>query len=127
MLQFATRQRLKPFKTVTKHVGVKHQVRRLAETLGFVEAQNPRVDVNYFTISISRRLSDDEKSACFSEIIDTISAIEDMLARSGKRLETFTFPSLPSPIGGRKVLTSWPCGNRHSRTVLLMYCGRQKG
>jgi len=77
MLKIAPRRRLKPFKEVTKHVGVDHKVRRLAEALDFVEAQNPKVDLNYFTMSIPMRLSDDEKWQCLSEIVDTVSAIED--------------------------------------------------
>jgi hypothetical protein len=77
MLQTAPRRRLKSFKEVTKHVGVKHQVRRLAESLDFVEAQNPKVDLNYFTLSIPRHLWDEEKMEAVSELVDTVQAIED--------------------------------------------------
>lgn len=76
MLQISPRRRLNPFKEVTKHVGVKHQVRRLAESLDFVEAQNTEVDLNYFTLSISMRLSDDERMEALSELVDTVRAIE---------------------------------------------------
>jgi len=77
MLQIAARGRLKPFKEVTKHVGVEHQVRRLAESLNLAEAQNPKVDLNYFTISVEMKLSDQEKAERFADLSDTITAISE--------------------------------------------------
>ncbi len=77
MLQRTLHRRLRPFKEVTKHVGVKRQIRRIAEPLDFVEAQNPKVDLNYFTFSIPMRRSDEEKMERLAELVDTISAIED--------------------------------------------------
>ncbi len=77
MLQIAPHRKLKPFREVTKHIGVERQIRRLAESLNFAETQNPKVDLNYCTISISRHLSDEEKSAYLSEMVDTVSAIEN--------------------------------------------------
>ncbi len=76
MQHIVPRRRLKPFKEVTKHVGVKHQVRRIAESLDFVEAQNPNVDLKYFTLFIPMRLSDEEKMEALSELVDTVQAIE---------------------------------------------------
>ncbi len=75
MLQRTLHRRLRPFEEVTKHVGV--QRRRIAESLDFVEAQNPKVDLNYFTFSIPMRRSDEEKMERLAELVDTISAIED--------------------------------------------------
>ena len=82
MPQIAPRRRLKPFREVTKGVGIKHQVRRLAETLDLTEASqtrgpNPKFDVNYFTLSVPMRLSDEEKLEALSELVDTVRAIED--------------------------------------------------
>jgi len=77
MQKLAPRRRLKSFKEVMKNVGVDHKVRRLAEALDFIEAQNPKVDLNYFTMSIPRHLSDQEKMERLSEVVDTITAIED--------------------------------------------------
>ncbi len=76
MLQIVPRRRLKPFKEVTKHVGVNRQLRRLAEALNLPEAQNPEVDLNYFTTYVSMRLSDQEKMEILSEMVDTVTAIE---------------------------------------------------
>ena len=36
-----------------------HKVRRLAEALDFAEAPNAKADLNYFTLYISRYLSDE--------------------------------------------------------------------
>jgi len=77
MQQIAPRRKLKSFKEVTKHVGVDRQIRRLAESLNVAEAQNPTVDVKYFTFSIPMRLSDEEKMDTLSELVDTVQAIED--------------------------------------------------
>ena len=77
MRQIAPRRRLRSFREVTKHVGIDRQLRRLAESLNLPEAQNPKVDLNYFTLSIPMRLSDNEKSERLSEMVDTVSAIED--------------------------------------------------
>ncbi len=76
MRQIAPRRRLKPFKEVTKHVGVNRQLRRLAESLNLAEAQNPEVDLSYFTLSIPMRLSDEEKMDTLSELVDTVQAVE---------------------------------------------------
>lgn len=75
MLQIAQRRKLKRFTEVTGHLGVDRQVRRLAESLNLPEAQNPKVDLNYFTISISRGLSDEKKSERLSEMVDTVTAV----------------------------------------------------
>ena len=77
MLQIAPRRRLRSFRDVTKHVGIDRQLRRLAESLNLPEAQNPKVDLNYFTLFIPMGLSDEEKSTRLSEMVDTVSAIED--------------------------------------------------
>ena len=76
MQQTAPRRRLESFKDVTKHVGVQRQIRRLAESLNLPEAQNPKVNLNYFTSSIPTRLSDEEKMERLSELVDTTQAIE---------------------------------------------------
>ena len=77
MQQIVPRRRLRPFKEVTKHVGVKHQVRRLAEALDLTDAQTLRWIWNYFTLSIPRHLWDEEKMEAVSELVDTVQAIED--------------------------------------------------
>ena len=77
MLQITPRRRLKRFTEVTGRLEVDRQVRRLAASLNLSEAQNPKVDLNYFTMSIPMRLSDEEKSERLSEMVDTVSAIED--------------------------------------------------
>jgi hypothetical protein len=77
MQQTAQRRKLKSFYEVTKHVGVDRQIRRLAESLNFAEAQNPKVDLNYLTISISRHLADEEKMEALSEVVDTVMSIQN--------------------------------------------------
>ncbi len=76
MRQIVPRRRLKPFKEVTKHVGVNRQLRRLAESLNLAEAQNLKADLNYFTMSIPRRLSDEEKQERLADMVHTVAAIE---------------------------------------------------
>jgi hypothetical protein len=76
MLQRPPRRKLRSFREVTKNVGIDRRIRRLAESLNFAEAQNPKVDLNYFTLSIPMRLSEDEKMETLSELVDTVSAIE---------------------------------------------------
>jgi hypothetical protein len=76
MLQTAPRRRLKPFREVTKNVGIDRQVRRLAEEMDLTEAQNLEVDLNYFTLSIPMRLSDEEKQERLADMVDTVQAIE---------------------------------------------------
>jgi hypothetical protein len=79
MLQKTPRRRLKPFKEVTKHVEIDQTVRRLAEEMDLTQScsNDPKVALNYFTVSIPIRLSDEEKLERLSEILDTVSAIED--------------------------------------------------
>jgi hypothetical protein len=48
------------------------QIRRLAESLNLAEAQNPTVELNYFTISVPMRLSDEEKEERLAELADTV-------------------------------------------------------
>ena len=76
MQKLAPRRRLKPFREVTKHVGVRHQIRRLAESLNLPDAQNPKADLNYFALSIPMRFSDEEKQERLADMVDTISEIE---------------------------------------------------
>jgi len=77
MLQTAPRRRLKPFREVTKQVGIERQVRRLAESLNLAEAQNPKVDLNYFSTSVEMKLSDQEKAERLADLSDTITAISE--------------------------------------------------
>jgi hypothetical protein len=79
MQQIAPRRRLKPFKEVTKHIGIERQVRRLAEEMNLTESRSndAKVDLNYFTLSIPMRLSDEEKMETLSQLANTVSAIED--------------------------------------------------
>jgi hypothetical protein len=44
--------------------------------LDLAEAKNPKVDLNYFSLGIPMRLSDEEKLERLSEIVDTVRAIE---------------------------------------------------
>ncbi len=75
MQQTAPRRRLRSSRDVTKHVGIDRQLRRLAESLNLPEAQNPKVDLNYFTLSLPMGLSDEEKSTRLSEMVDTVTAV----------------------------------------------------
>ncbi len=79
MQQTAPRRKLKPFKEVTKHVGIDRQVRRLAEEMDLTgsRSNNPKVDMNYFTLFVPMRISDEEKLERLSDVVDTITAIED--------------------------------------------------
>ena len=70
-------RKLKSFREVTKHVGVNWNIRRLAESLNLAETQNPKVDLNYCTLSIPMRLSDEEKMERLSEVVDTVMAIQN--------------------------------------------------
>jgi hypothetical protein len=63
---------LKPFK---EHVAVDRQIRRLAEALDWAEAQNPMVDLSYFSTSIEMKLSDQEKAERLADLSDTITAV----------------------------------------------------
>lgn len=77
MLQTAPhRRRLKKFTEVTGSIVLDRQVRRLAESLNLAEARNSTVDLNYFTISVPMRLSDEEKEQRLAELADTVSAIQ---------------------------------------------------
>jgi len=78
MQQTSSRRRLRSFREVTKHVGVDRQVRRLAQAMHLTEARSndPKVDLNYFTISVPMRLSDEEKKETLSELVDSVQAIE---------------------------------------------------
>jgi hypothetical protein len=40
-------------------------------------SNDPKVDLNYFTISVPMRLSDEEKMERLSDVLGTITAIED--------------------------------------------------
>jgi hypothetical protein len=79
MQKIAPRRRLKSFKEVTKHVGVQRQIRRLAEEMDLTKprSNDPTVDLNYFTMSIPTRLSNEEKSARLSEMVDTVTAVAE--------------------------------------------------
>jgi hypothetical protein len=79
MQQIAQHRRLKPFREVTKHVGIDRRVRRLAEEMDLIEAlsNDPKVDLNYFTVVVPMRLSDEEKMETLSELVDTVQAIEE--------------------------------------------------
>jgi hypothetical protein len=70
------RRRLK-IREVMKGEGVNYEVRRLAKSLDLVEGQNPRVDVNYFTISIPMALSYEDRSDRLAEVGDAVNAIEN--------------------------------------------------
>ncbi len=61
-----------------KNVGIERQVRRLAEEMDLTKSRSndPNVDLNYFTLSIPKRLSDEEKMETLSELVDTVQAIE---------------------------------------------------
>ena len=69
-------RKLKSFREVTKHVDVDRKIRRLAEALD-LKASNPNVDLNYFTIAVPMRLSDQEKLERLSEMVDTVTAIQN--------------------------------------------------
>jgi len=56
---------------------IKYEVRRLAKSLNLVEAQNPKVDLNYFNISVPMTLSGKEKTARLSEVADAVLEIEN--------------------------------------------------
>jgi hypothetical protein len=60
-----------------KRAGVKYEVRRLAKSMNLVEAQNPKMDLNYLTISIPMMLSDEERTERLSEMVDAVNAIVD--------------------------------------------------
>jgi hypothetical protein len=81
MQQIASRRTLKPFKEVTKHVGVDRQVRRLAEAMNLTESRrngevNPKVDLNYFTVSIPMVLSEEQKNERLLDLVETVTAID---------------------------------------------------
>ncbi len=82
MQNIAPRRKLKSFNEITKHVGVKHQVRRLAEALDLTKSrQNSAVSdetttLSYFIMSIPKDCTYEEKIDRLSEIADTILAVE---------------------------------------------------
>ena len=82
MQKIAPRRRLKRFTEVTGKIGVHRQIRRLAEAMGLTKPHRNadgslQVSLNYFTMLIPIRLSEDEKMERLSEMVDTISAIEE--------------------------------------------------
>jgi hypothetical protein len=82
MLQIAQRRRLKPFREVTKHVGVERQLRRLGEALDLTEsrrngaASDEITTLSYFIMSIPRDCTSDEKMDRLSEVADVVTAVE---------------------------------------------------
>ena len=60
-----------------KRARVKYEVRRLAKSMNLVEAQNPKMDLNYLTISNPMMLSDEERTERLSEMVDAVNAIVD--------------------------------------------------
>jgi hypothetical protein len=80
-MRIGPRRKLKPFREVTKSVDVDQKVRRLAEALNVMEPRrntdgNPRVNLNYFSISIPMSLSEDDRMERLSDVVDTINAID---------------------------------------------------
>jgi hypothetical protein len=80
MPQIVPRRKLKSFRSVTKHVHINEKVRRLAEAMNLTESRrddgaDPKVDLNYFSISIGMRLSDEEKADRLADLSDTVTAI----------------------------------------------------
>ena len=82
MLQIAPRRKLKPFKEVTRHVGVERQLRRLAEAMDLTKSrQNSAVSdetttLSYFIMSIPKDCTYEEKIDRLSEIADAVLAVE---------------------------------------------------
>ena len=60
MLQIAPRRKLKPFKEVTKHIGIERQVRRLAEAMDLTKPRrnsavsDETTTLTYFIMSIPK-------------------------------------------------------------------------
>jgi hypothetical protein len=81
MQQIAPRRRLRSFREVTKHIGLERQVGRLAEAMNLTESRrngeaNPKVDLNYFTVSIPMVRSEEEKNERLSDLVETVTAID---------------------------------------------------
>ena len=82
MQNIAPRRRLKPFKEVTKHVGIDRQVRRLAEALDLTKSRkdsavsDETTTLSYFIMSIPKDCTYDEKIDVLSEIADAILEVE---------------------------------------------------
>ena len=82
MQQIAPRRKLKPFKEITKHVGIDRQLRRLAEAPDLMKSrQNSAVSdetttLSYFIMSIPKECTYEEKIDRLSEIAGTILAVE---------------------------------------------------
>jgi hypothetical protein len=82
MLQTSPRRRLRPFSEVTKYVGLKRQVARLAEALDLTESrQNSAVSdeiatLSYFIMSIPKNCTYEEKIDRLSEVADVVTAVE---------------------------------------------------
>jgi hypothetical protein len=82
MLQTSPRRRLRPFREVTKHVGLERQVARLAESLDLSEsrrnsaASDEITTLSYFIMSIPKNCTRDEKSDRLSEVADIVTAVE---------------------------------------------------
>jgi hypothetical protein len=61
---------------VTRHVDVERQVKRLAEAMDLSKAKSPKMDLNYFDISIPMTLSDKEKAERLNGVADSVLEIE---------------------------------------------------
>ena len=82
MRQTAPRRKLKPFREVTKHVGVDRHVRRLAEALDLTKPRQKSAvsdeptTLSYFITSIPKDCTYEEKIDRLSEVADTILQVE---------------------------------------------------
>jgi len=79
MLQTSPRRRLRPFREVTKHVGLDRQVRRLAESLDLTKSRQDSAEtttLSYFIMSIPKNCTSDEKLDRLSEVADIVTAVE---------------------------------------------------
>ncbi len=82
MQQITRPRRLRPFREVTKHVGIDRQVRRLVEALDLTKSRkdsavfDETTTLSYFIMSIPKDCTYDEKIDVLSEIADAILEVE---------------------------------------------------
>jgi hypothetical protein len=82
MLQIAPRRKLKPFREVTKHVGIERQIRCLAESLDLTKSRqdsavsDEATTLSYFIMSIPKDCAAEDRADRLSELVDTILDVE---------------------------------------------------
>jgi hypothetical protein len=77
--QILPRRKLKRFTEVVGKIGIDRHIKRLAEAMDLTEARptDPKVDLNYYTICVPMRSSDEDKWDKLSEMVEIARTVEN--------------------------------------------------